>query len=77
MDGGLVGPSRTGISPAHCDVDCAVDLFITSSYQEALSLANIEIEEFFTRRYGYGVATIIFIVLAGALFLKIRGLGKE
>ena len=45
--------------------------------EEALKLANIEIDEYFTRRYGYGIATIIFLVLAVALYLKIKGLGKD
>jgi hypothetical protein len=45
--------------------------------KEALNMANTEIDEYYTRRYGYGIATLIFLVLAAALFLKIRGLGKE
>jgi hypothetical protein len=45
--------------------------------KEALKLADSEIDEYFTRRYGYGIATLIFLMLAVALYLKIKGLGKE
>lgn len=48
-----------------------------AAVSEALTLANVEIEEYFTRRYGYGIATIIFLILAAALYFKIRGLGKK
>jgi hypothetical protein len=44
---------------------------------EAINLANLEIEEYFTRRYGYGIATLIFLLLAVALYLKIKGLDKK
>lgn len=40
----------------------------------ALVLADNEIAEYFNRRLGYGITTIIFIILAGALYWKIRSL---
>ncbi|MDA3862164.1 MAG: cytochrome c3 family protein [Melioribacteraceae bacterium] len=40
----------------------------------ALILADNEIEEYFNRRLGYGITTFIFILLAAALYWKIKGL---
>ena len=40
----------------------------------ALKLADHEIEEHDNRRIGYGISTLILILLAGALYLKIKGL---
>ncbi|NOX64560.1 MAG: hypothetical protein GXO85_01885 [Chlorobi bacterium] len=48
---------------------------ILASY-EAIKLADNEINEYFNRRLGYGVATIILILLALALYLKIRSLNN-
>ncbi|VAX27999.1 hypothetical protein MNBD_IGNAVI01-97 [hydrothermal vent metagenome] len=48
---------------------------ILASY-EAIKLADNEINEYFNRRLGYGIATIILILLAFALYLKIRSLNN-
>ncbi len=48
---------------------------IAASY-EAIKLADNEINEYFNRRLGYGIATIILILLALALYLKIRSLNN-
>jgi len=42
----------------------------------ALKLADNEIAEYFNRRLGYGVAIFILILLAAALYLKIRSLSN-
>jgi hypothetical protein len=39
---------------------------------EALNFANKEIEEYFSRRFGFGLATLTLLLLAIALFFKIR-----
>jgi len=43
---------------------------------DALKLADNEISEYFNRRLGYGIATFVFILLAAALYLKIRSLNS-
>lgn len=48
---------------------------ILASY-DAIKLADNEINEYFNRRLGYGIATIILILLALALYLKIRSLNN-
>ncbi len=42
----------------------------------ALKLADSEIAEYFNRRLGYGIAIFMLILLAAALYLKIRSLGS-
>jgi len=39
---------------------------------EAISLAGLEISEFNQRRMGFGISTLAFVLLAFAVFLKIR-----
>ncbi len=40
--------------------------------QDAIALAGLEIAEFNKRRLGYGISTLTFVLLAFALYLKIR-----
>ncbi|MCF7801756.1 MAG: cytochrome c3 family protein [Candidatus Marinimicrobia bacterium] len=40
--------------------------------KEAIHLAEMEIQEFQTRRVGYGLSTLAIVILAIAVFLKIR-----
>ncbi|MCK5086982.1 MAG: hypothetical protein KAQ90_05650, partial [Melioribacteraceae bacterium] len=39
---------------------------------EALNFADQEIDEYFSRRFGFGIATLSLLLLAVALFFKIR-----
>jgi hypothetical protein len=43
---------------------------------EALKFADNEIEEYYSRRYGFGFATLIFLFFAVILFIKIKSLEK-
>jgi predicted CXXCH cytochrome family protein len=40
--------------------------------EQVLNLAGIEIREYHTRRLGYGFSMLVFVILALALFIKIR-----
>lgn len=43
----------------------------------AINLADYEINEYYTRRNGFAIATIIFTILIGALYFKLRDKGKS
>lgn len=43
----------------------------------AITLADNEIEEFYSRRNGFAIATVVFLFFAVALFLKIKDIEKK
>jgi hypothetical protein len=43
---------------------------------EAINLANKEIESYYDRRFGFAFSTVAFLILAIALYFKIRGIEK-
>ena len=45
--------------------------------KEALLLANSEINEYYTRRIGFGAATLAFVLLAIALYFKIKDMERK
>ena len=44
---------------------------------KALNQADEELDEYFSRRKGFAIATVVFILFAVALFLKIRDIEKK
>ena len=44
---------------------------------KALNMAEEELDEYFSRRKGFAIATIVFVLFAVALFLKIRDIEKK
>ena len=44
---------------------------------EAITLADKEVDEFYSRRNGFAIATVVFLFFAVALFLKIRDIEKK
>ncbi len=45
--------------------------------KQAIDLADQELDEYFSRRRGFAIATVVFILFAVALFLKIRDIEKK
>ena len=45
--------------------------------KQAIDLADKELDEYYTRRRGFAIATVVFIIFAVALFLKIRDIEKK
>ena len=45
--------------------------------KEAINLADEELDEYHSRRIGFAIATVVFIIFAVALFLKIRDIEKK
>ena len=45
--------------------------------KQAITLADNEIREYYTRRIGFGVATFLLVLLAVGLYFKIRSLNKK
>ncbi len=43
---------------------------------EAIGLADMEFDKYYTRRRGFAIATIVLVIFAVALFLKIRDIEK-
>ncbi|MFC2084584.1 cytochrome c3 family protein [Bacteroidota bacterium] len=43
---------------------------------QAISLAEAEIDEYYTRRIGFGIATFLLLILAVGIFFKIRSLSR-
>jgi predicted CXXCH cytochrome family protein len=43
---------------------------------EAIGLADMEFDKYYTRRRGFAIATVVLIIFAAALFLKIRDIEK-
>ena len=44
---------------------------------QAIDLADNEVREFYTRRRGFGISTLAFVLLAIALYLHIRYIDKS
>jgi hypothetical protein len=45
--------------------------------RQAITLAGMEISDYYFRRRGFGIATLFITVLVIALFFKIRSMDKE
>jgi hypothetical protein len=43
---------------------------------EAIDLAEKEFDKYYTRRRGFAIATVVLVIFAVALFLKIRDIEK-